>query len=311
MMAITKRLRLFPFLFLVFGLIHVHTIHRNDALNETHQTFTLPLLKQKRKINYCVAIDSNVSRFHPDKTPIGFHNIKTPRSYDPQIPKRYHVIWIGKEKKPPMAQIQNCKALNADWEFYFWNDESIRHHKEFFTLELTKKNEILVQADLLRLEVLYLYGGIFVDSDTVCRRPFSGLFENGFLDGIEFFAAEENEHIEWLNGMVANGLIGSSRYNPDVYSILCELPKIKFTTAWNTSGPCLLSQVAFGRYPRYCPKLEFDFVANKTKKKLLSSELFYPLHYTGGYFGPRNITEVMQEAYTHQLWGSTYGDYDM
>lgn len=255
----------------------------------------------------------HISKFDHNVNPITFHYVKNTRLSNGIIPKRYHVIWFGDEKRSPLEAIKNCKEIHNDWEFYFWTDRKIKQHKfeskyqrNFYTQKLCDKSDLLCRTDLLRLEILYLYGGIYVDADSICQKSFNGLE----LDGIDLFAAFENEFGKSQKNLVANGVLGASQYNPDLFALLSRLEEIKIGTPWQTTGPCLVTESLFNLESRICPKNAIGFVGGQSRNaKIFSSRLFFPLHHSG-FKGPGNRKEVMKNAFTVQLWGSTKGVYN-
>jgi len=75
-----------------------------------------------------------------------------------------------------------------------------------------------MKADLLRLEIVWRRGGVYVDCDIECHRPIDPL-----LAGCEaFFAAEYDPRCYGLDGPagVNNGLFGASPHHPAVEAIM-------------------------------------------------------------------------------------------
>ncbi|ETO31047.1 surface protein Sur1 [Reticulomyxa filosa] len=124
------------------------------------------------------------------------------------IPKRIHQIWLGDKAIPEcyLTWQQEWKQKHqGNWEYYFWDDE---HVKLLFSGELTlpllsscsKDNDdgktmlnalqqmwpicdnFGEQSDLLRLFLLYQFGGVYIDMDFECILPLDVLFQS-LLDG--------------------------------------------------------------------------------------------------------------------------------
>lgn len=85
------------------------------------------------------------------------------------IPKIIHQIWIGKSLPPAFYAFQEtCKRLHPDWEYRLWTQDTIH------TLHL-KNTQYIMQSrnpgeisDLLRYEILYQHGGVYLDCDIEC-----------------------------------------------------------------------------------------------------------------------------------------------
>ena len=90
------------------------------------------------------------------------------------IPKIIHLIWKG-EKKPQylIEQIQSWqKYLDKDWRIMFWGDKELENLKD--TSDLFGKlifevaehmPEIESYVDIIRLYILYQFGGYYFDAD--------------------------------------------------------------------------------------------------------------------------------------------------
>ncbi len=107
-----------------------------------------------------------------------------------KIPKTLHFIWIG-PKSFPRESIQNVRswiAKNPDFEVKFWTDRDrpLPHPamkkmfiKDFKFTKLYdcyyKSDNYGEKSDILRYEILYQEGGIYVDHDVKCVASFDKL----------------------------------------------------------------------------------------------------------------------------------------
>ena len=87
------------------------------------------------------------------------------------IPKIIHQIHLGKKplSEKEIEWQKTWKTYNPNYEFIFWDDKKIDE------LELTNRmylqNESYsIQSDILRYEILYQYGGVYVDTDFECLK---------------------------------------------------------------------------------------------------------------------------------------------
>ena len=85
------------------------------------------------------------------------------------------------------------KNVEAEgFEYIRWTEEEIT--KRGFTLKLTDRinsmEEINGKADIIRWELLYEYGGFFVDADAFCIEPVTYL-----VNKYQAFAGYENEKV--------------------------------------------------------------------------------------------------------------------
>ena len=89
------------------------------------------------------------------------------------IPKIIHHIWLGggvPEKYS--AWISSWDQYNPGWTHIIWTDEDIKYLK-LCNIKLFKQARILAEkADILRLELINLFGGLYVDTDYECLKSF-------------------------------------------------------------------------------------------------------------------------------------------
>jgi mannosyltransferase OCH1-like enzyme len=226
------------------------------------------------------------------------------------IPKIIHQLWIG-PKIPPTKFMDTWKNKHESegFEYIIWTDEEMKKRGFVSVLQnrIDEMRELAGVADILRWEILYKYGGIYVDADSFCLESITYLVEK-----YKAFVGYENEQVRGA-GWVGN--------NPEYDDVLArthplisngtmafppkhELPRlaieyIKKTTvdfnkcfkrAWRTTGPGLLTRLYFSK--------KWDDIT------ILPSYCFLPIHCSGvEYKGHSKI-------YAHQEWGSTKDTYE-
>ena len=107
-----------------------------------------------------------------------------------RIPKVVHFIWIGPRQFPreSVENVRSWMAKNPGWTFNFWTDRQrplpcpgmkMRMIRELNFLKLhdcfAKSDNYGEKSDLLRYEILYQEGGVYVDHDVKCFKPFDPL----------------------------------------------------------------------------------------------------------------------------------------
>ena len=127
------------------------------------------------------------------------------------IPKNIHFIWIGKPINDKYVNtVANCKRINQTYNVILWVDHaSILENAARFLLEngviikniyfelklqneeMELKNKILkllelnnnygYKADIIRLYIVYIQGGIYSDIDSVWIKPLDFNFEYEFV----------------------------------------------------------------------------------------------------------------------------------
>jgi len=88
-----------------------------------------------------------------------------------RIPKIIHQIWIGKEVPEKFRVFQESwKKYHPDWEYKLWTYNDIEGFN-FYNEELIKQSRNPGEiSDIMRYEILYRYGGLYVDLDFECLR---------------------------------------------------------------------------------------------------------------------------------------------
>lgn len=92
------------------------------------------------------------------------------------IPRVVHVVWIGPDPFPHEAYLRSWAAHNPAWQVRLWTDANrpLLVNEEIYDLVPVRS----CQADLLRLEILWRYGGFYADADCECLRPLDPLVED-------------------------------------------------------------------------------------------------------------------------------------
>ena len=101
------------------------------------------------------------------------------------IPKIIYQTWKTKQLHPNCIAVQDSiQALHPDYEMKLYDDTDI---EEFIKREFDdhvyrcymKLNVGAAKADFWRYCILYKYGGVYLDMDSVLIRPLSELIEGG------------------------------------------------------------------------------------------------------------------------------------
>jgi mannosyltransferase OCH1-like enzyme len=130
-----------------------------------------------------------------------------------EIPKTFHRIWLGQEPFPEEYVVwgETWQLHHPDWELVLWTDESLG---ELERKEVSDPGRVGAErADILRYELLWRHGGVYIDTDLECRRPIDRL-----VRGLDFFAVWHNP----LRHRVNNAVIGSVAGHPIVERAMRE-----------------------------------------------------------------------------------------
>lgn len=170
-----------------------------------------------------------------------YNKIKLRPQQAETIPKTIHQIWLGGEL--PARQQQQCESLKTqlpeDWDYILWTDKTIQDLPSFKNYNHFLKTPNFGQkSDLLRLEILFHFGGIYCDTDFILTRPFTELLDLNFFCGIAY-DREPN---------MLNSILGSSAKNSIIADMLDLDKDIKWGDAMeiiDTTGPYLITRKLF------------------------------------------------------------------
>ena len=129
------------------------------------------------------------------------------------IPKILHMIWIGPKPFPYEANLQKYIELHPEWKINLWTDSNLprlRNRKIYKSIPI-----YAAKADLLRIEILAIYGGVYVDADSYPIKPLDELTE-----GLDNCFVTTNR-----KGKIEINLMGCSRDNKKIQNLVVGLSK--------------------------------------------------------------------------------------
>ncbi|MDX2265758.1 MAG: glycosyltransferase [Hyphomicrobiales bacterium] len=216
-----------------------------------------------------------------------------------QIPRMLHMIWIGDDNPRPDACLKSWRDKHPEWEVKVWNDRDLygrtwRNQKHIDTfLRLRKWPGV---ADLMRYEILYENGGVYVDADSVCLRP----LDDWLLES-EMFACWTNEFQS--TPLIANGFLGTVRRNPFLARVIERAAaKSEILRRWSWSK---MSVIPMGVWRSVGPYHLTECVRREQYDRItiLPSHMFLPRHYNGRVYAGGGL------VYADHFWGTTTKSY--
>jgi FkbM family methyltransferase len=172
--------------------------------------------------------------------------------------------------------IEHARTLHPAWEIKLWQDPV---QADGYLLEKywPNVNSGAQLADLLRLDLVYRWGGIYVDSDLLLLKPLDDLAKH-----FDFFAASEDGY------NFTNALIGATKGHPAVRALINEL--LSNEPDWSlppnrTTGPILFAHVL---------KWNRDV-------SVLPRETFYSYNWNEPHFKKNH-----RHSYGEHLWASSW-----
>lgn len=164
----------------------------------------------------------------------------------PGVPPLVHRIWLDEVMPAPFVAFgERWRALHPGWEVRDWTDSdtlpSLRNGDLFRRArEIWPGDWQRFQADLLRLELLYRFGGLYVDTDTEPRRHIGPLITDAFVAG------RSPQHIGGHHP-VTNAVMASAPGHPFVAACIAAVPhsveRYRGRALARAVGPWLLTRV--------------------------------------------------------------------
>jgi hypothetical protein len=180
------------------------------------------------------------------------------------FPKKVHQIWIGPKKRPDIW-MESVKKFCSEkgYEYIVWDDKKVSEmsmiNRDWYNLETTYNGK----SDILRYEILYQNGGLYIDADMV-------VLDNDKLQSlITEFNKDSGFGFELDNKLICGAVTLAQRYSKFMSKCIEEVPKRDFKMlAWQSIGPQLITEMAM-KYQREIPLA------------IYKSTVFYPRRWHG------------------------------
>ncbi|KAG8532492.1 uncharacterized protein KY384_002369 [Bacidia gigantensis] len=99
-----------------------------------------------------------------------------------RAPKLLHQSWKDAKLPPKMQRWSTtCRRINPDWEYVLWTDADnlklIKTHVPWFLQTYKDLQSEIFRVDAIRNVYMHVFGGVYMDLDTECLKPYTDLFE--------------------------------------------------------------------------------------------------------------------------------------
>jgi mannosyltransferase OCH1-like enzyme len=212
------------------------------------------------------------------------------------IPKIIHQIWLGPRPIPKLwtdTWIIFCKKYN--WKYYLWTDKHIEKFKLKNKKEYDNAKSFQQKSDILRYEILYHYGGIYLDVDMI----WLGLDLEKYLKLKNFIGVQEPYSTYYPvigRPYLANGFLGTSKKHPILKRCIDLIPKrINISNRpFISTGPGLLSYAARDYMINLIPEtwifpVEFNKFSTGDYKEYINKGLIFT---KSGFEYPDNVSSI-------------------
>lgn len=169
---------------------------------------------------------------------------------DEIIPKVFHFIWLGsKLPKWYESNIDDWKQKNPKFSIKVWNDEEAEKILSAKNLPIFKSAASFgIKSDILRYEILYQEGGLYLDTDFLClSSDFASLHHSyGFYTSVML----DREPT------LTNGFIAAQPGHPILRSCVENIDISKFLEI-----QCPQTRVLYQTGPFYLTKIFWSYVS--------------------------------------------------
>jgi len=227
-----------------------------------------------------------------------------------KVPKIIHIIWIGPSPFPTdsVESIRTWMAHHPDWIFNFWTDRKrpapcngmqtryLSDFKfEFLQEKFEESNNWGEKADIWRYEIVYQEGGLYIDHDVICMRPFHGLHT-----GYDFYSSLEmpHEEIDSLALTVGISIFGAKIRHPilreAIQTVLGRWDDV--TERFSSSDPLVQARRVTHR-----TLVPFTYACQKGVNSPGNIDIVFP----AAYFFPKGL---ITGFYSEHLYGCTWNN---
>jgi FkbM family methyltransferase len=191
------------------------------------------------------------------------------------IPKILHFVVPRSLSDTQNACIERARQLHPNWSIKIWNDDAVVDGARL-SRYLDRASSGAQRADLIRLDAVLVYGGVYLDSDFRLLKAFDDIIAHyGFFIGTE----------DGYN--LSNGLIGATPQHPAIAAIIDFLEQNE--PNWSAPPNETTGPVVFAKLLKWRQDIH-----------ILPRETFYPYNWNE----PR--TGIHRLSYAEHLWAATW-----
>ncbi|MDO5150103.1 MAG: glycosyltransferase [Oscillospiraceae bacterium] len=193
-------------------------------------------------------------------------------SSSPLIPKVIHYMWLGRNKIPDTLQfcIDSWKKFCPDYQIIQWNEDNYDINKNLYMKQAYENKAYGFVPDYARLDILYEYGGIYLDTDVELKKSLDDM-----LNQSAFCCVEKWQTINFGGGS------GAVKGSQAVGKLLEARKPLTFV---NPDGT--LNRTTCGYYDTLT-LMKYGYQLNNSTQKVLDMtvlpyEYFHPYDYMSG-----------------------------
>jgi inositol phosphorylceramide mannosyltransferase catalytic subunit len=218
------------------------------------------------------------------------------------IPRVFHQIWLGDKPLPPKFRqwADSWLTMNPGWKMEWWTDARLpemRNRREFDAAD-----KMAAKSDILRYEVIWRFGGVYIDADFEPLRPIEEI-----IGGVNAFYGDERPDTP------CNAILGCAKEDAFFGHLVQALPQ-------SFSGPGDIVDKTGPRFLKrelealFGPKQKVKWDIGMKRRGRMASEdgarsvwafdwrVFYPYYYTE----EQREWDAFPDAYARHHWTASW-----
>ena len=213
-----------------------------------------------------------------------YNQLNNEISVEKKIPKKIHQIWIG-PKKIPKRYLHWGKSWiknNPKWDYKLWTNTELNQLSMINRSLYDSTTNIGFKSDIARYEILYKYGGVYIDTDFESLREIPNNLR--YFDFVSCLGFD-------YSPTILNGFLMASIQNKIIKKIIYDLKKPKNNndpmTIIDSSGPTKLTNIYFQYHDNtslilpsnYCYPYPSFLLNSSVRKQSELTSLSFALHH--------------------------------
>jgi len=244
-----------------------------------------------------------------------FHEQLAVDTHRGKVPKILHHIWSGPLEnmdKETRRGANECRRMHEErgWEYMLWTDETLKALPGLPHLPYMEGQLKFVRhyVDTVRYYLLHQFGGVYIDMDAFCMRPFDPLLSYAEEKGVDLLMNYESQRHR--GRQIANGILVAAPASPVLAAFMLHLgyrlkkhhsafwKETQYRRAGRITGPWMVTEV----------RDQWDSWV-RDHLYVLSSSAFIPMYREGDEGGLEGSADVFslaksQGSYTVQIYHS-------
>ncbi len=158
--------------------IYQDTAWRYVDFDESMQSAKFQHIIRRNETNRLVGVDGEVLLAFCRQLYEKHNFLRIAASKDLKIPKIIHQIWIGSAVPAEFEPFMNSwikHHVGKGWSYKLWTDDEVKNITLYNQAFYDETDNYGVKADILKWEIIYQFGGVYVDMDFECLQPLDTL----------------------------------------------------------------------------------------------------------------------------------------